>query len=494
MSTSSHVVEQDEPDDFESFIETCAQEFGWEPNTPEPPLPQSFTIFNDRYSSDQSGKRPDVRESFSAFNELPRELRLEIWTINLRRHRFLDVVLSNSATDTVGHEQAYEDELAGEDPQHSTKKTPAKYQASFRSRLASLSPLFSVCQESASAARNFYSIQLPCYATAANHVVSMPLSPEWDILNISTNNMTNASGVLAEFFHDLRTTDLYGRGSSNLCLGHQEMKALSDIDVNRLSPPVRQSYQGSLTALRRLYWRCTPRADLARICGSLLRTRTLTWYSTTLPLFPGLDLAAGAMDIDFVGADSRPISPDLQDVWFGQDPRLFLPLWAQIQRNLGLDESNRRCECRVLLAAEPRGDEAVRYLADVERSHAVPSHAMSGRASVDAYLSTEVAEFRKTVGAEESDRCPGSSGGLGQSEWQLALRDRASLGVHLPASAEEFVKLRLPETAVGFWLFDPADLDRLPPARGSLTGKTLLRLGELRDVRPELCVFNLQRT
>lgn len=477
MSTSLNAMEDtgDEPDAFDLFVKTCVGEYGWSLDPPRPPTPRAFDIFNDRHFSNYCGK--SAQEVFSFFSELPRELRLEIWAVNLRQHRFLDVALSGP-TGTGDNQQAG----------RCNPSKVATHQAFFRSRLASLSPLLSVCRESASVAKSFYSIRIPC-STTLNHAVFMPLSPEWDILNIYTHNVDDSARarVLSEFLHDLKTADLHGHGALHLCLDHRGMEALRDLDVTQLLPPVLQSYRASMAGLRRLFWRCTPRAGLTRIGGNLLHTRTLAWYSTTIPLFPCPDLAADAVEVDFIGADARCIAPDLHQVWVGQDPRPFTSLWAQIQRNAGLPESNSQCQCQVLLAADPCEDATLEQSGGSESPLAVP---MGGRAAVDAYLSKEVAEFRRIMGGKSTGDFGRNE--LSQLEWRSALKDRAPPGVSPLASADEFVEVRVPATAVGFWLFDPADLERLPPANEHLAGKTVWRLADM-CIKPELCVFNLQQ-
>lgn len=460
---------------FELFWLECAELFGWSLD-PLPPIPaRNFDIFNDRHFSNHDGK--STLPTFSRFGDLPSELRLKIWAINLRQHRFLDVVL----TPPPG---TGDNDPAG---QHI-------YQAFFRSR--SLSPLFSVCHESANEANAFYSIRLACFTTP-NHAGIMRLSPEWDMLNIYTHNgsdhhhwptLREPARAICEFLHDLKTADWHDRGAVHVCLDLKGMKALRDLDVTELAPHLRQSYQASVAGLRRIYFRCTPHADFIRMGCNLVFTRTLTWYSTTMPLIPRHNLAPDAVEVDFLGVDTRPIAPDLHDVWVGHDPRQISSLWTQIQRNAGLPQSNTQCQCRVLLAAEPDTD----WRRRPPGGHPPASIPMDNRASVDAYLSQEVANFCRNV---DDNTKPLFGPPIQPGEWRQALKARVPPGVPPLPSAEEFVDVRVPETAVGFWLFDPADLERLAPVNpaGQFAGKGVWKNLSEFGVKPELCVFNLGR-
>lgn len=336
------------------------------------------------------------------------------------------------------------------------------------------SALADACLESARVARSFYSIGVSYFRTPPGESTwpeqrsVMSLSPDWDILDVYSTDEDDAQKAehIVEFFNDLRTADTAGKGALNLCLDRCQVKALVELNIPKLAAPVLQSYKYTVAGLRRLYWRILS-ADPGRImAGWFYHTRTHPWHNVSMPLMADLST------VEFAGEDPRPTAPDLHQVWVGRDPRDIPALWARVERNLGVragsqgaTTSDRRggLHCRFLLASEPR-----RPIVD--------------RASVDRQLACEVRSFCEILEDEVA--------GLAlASMWRKALEKHTPELDTSSMNLEEILNSRVSNTAVGFWLIDPAHLGPVLDDNFNIY-KTVIDMSEL-AIKPELCLFNL---
>ncbi|KAF3769479.1 hypothetical protein M406DRAFT_100488, partial [Cryphonectria parasitica EP155] len=174
---------------------------------------REFELFNDRHYYNNSpadgGSESSRDDAFHLFCRLPLELRLKIWTINLKRHRFLHILVSHKP-DSLGHsgrdeateehtEQAAQDGSSDEEFSNFAHQSQLEFDKTYEVCLRAeplLSVLFYTCRESARAAREFYRIPLRLSPTLPGRVATQPgrkkvvfLNPEWDILDFTYHGL-----------------------------------------------------------------------------------------------------------------------------------------------------------------------------------------------------------------------------------------------------------------------------------------------------------------
>ncbi|KAF3769480.1 hypothetical protein M406DRAFT_354026 [Cryphonectria parasitica EP155] len=189
-----------------------------------------------------------------------------------------------------------------------------------------------------------------------------------------------------------------------------------------------------------------------------------------------MPLMADTTAVDFIGPDPRPISPDLHQVWFGTDSRQIPKFWSELESSLGVragQDAGMPVDCRVLLASCPWDGHGM--------TDGIVTFLISNRKTADIYLTKETRDACDFLGSK-----------LALGGWRRSV-ERFTPEMN-PRSLQEWVDGRVPNTAVGFWLIDPAQLG--PPSEPDAMDfpdnePAVLNLAG-RDSKMESCLFGLR--
>ncbi|KAK3327018.1 hypothetical protein B0T19DRAFT_420609 [Cercophora scortea] len=410
--------------------------------------------------------------SFPTFPNLPPELRLRVWELSLSHPRIIRVRLRNrllmdgllarqppyplpSSSDSPddSHQLSTSSpSSASSAPPELDPPTRPPSRASERygavvDGYQTLSKLFRVSREARSAAQSFYRVHLPCWlirgatlrhsSSETMHPGTLYFNPDHDFLHI-----TNDTGQVADFLHDLRTVhDPRGVGLLNLAVDGNGLTGPGGLcgiasSLATLPPELRDSFVATLTQLREVFFlqiQHTGRHVLGYRSGAPTADNLLNLSFPILPVGPSFNR---------LPRDPRAAAAhDLAQVFINLDPREMLHAWRRLFHDIfgsGV-VAPPQTEYRVLLAFAPP-----------------QSCAVYDRRDAEEWLRREEQMWlTETMGWAEN--------GMGRGE----------------------------ETAFGFWLFPVEAFGELPKAVGDSLRREPPRVLDLRGSPPELGVVSL---
>lgn len=500
-------------------------------------------IFNSRYFGREASPSLGADTEFHLFAQLPRELRLQIWTWHLRRRRFLRVLLEEAVSEPEP-EVSYPESASvpGSGPYHSlgdddewaaifaagpgssdtevmretagsseTQTSPSAgpttappLRVTFLGAPSPAMPaLRLVCREARDAHNSVYRIRLPALARihcedgarwhTTTRIVAY-LNPELDILSLQAPNPPEIAALnLLPFFlhhllqHDFSPTPLRF-GARHLCvdlrhLGSDHRDGLDEVsheDPAPLAPDVLASVRLAVPNLRSLYLRL--------VTTSHLEPRVMSGPFANTRSLPWYNASVPVLP----GA-SWGFSSAVEPVRGGGDPRLACPEGAADLRQVWIVNQLRPsldvwAGLKRTWGAPAGGGAGTRVRAlvglDAEGWTDRADLVGGGSISLEAYLRSERAAWQSLM--EPALDMGKLLRGCFQTAQQNLLPGSGSGGP--PAMApEEWISRRQPHTAVGFWLIDP---DMLEAAETTgYVGKKIANLSERGPKDIELWVF-----
>lgn len=485
-------------------------------------LDRSFDIFNDRYFdqkpisfSHSSSGVPDCA-TFSRFLDLPKELRLEIWTCHLRHRRFLRVLLEETTTGTCGetaaaerspwHEDDSEDYEERVSPLSATPEQPGVVGAGhiritfLDASIASLPAVPLVCREAYQAYTSFYPIRLPSLVRAPSDPSGCEtrqtvahLHPGNDIISVEAPHPPQIieRSLLPYFLHTLLQHDTSPAslrfGVRNLCLDLKQLGSDRDerdsgTATTLLPDDVLISARTTISHLRNLYLRLTTSHLEPRITSGPITTRgTLPWYNASMPILPPpswKDFSSQVEPVD--GGDTRLEAPegvaDLRQVWIGSQIRPSMEVWEDLERAWGVERDEdggvgasggRDLRVRALIALAPETSDGMEDFLRKEKAQWLGM--MDPTSDFGAHLLSmfELAQQRFLVGYSSSSPPPDASvEAVAPDDWYLRRRE---------------------QTAAGYWLVDPKVLGGAKTT--ILAGRQVADLSEQGKAAIKLWVF-----
>lgn len=512
-----------------------------DPEPEEQTMAQTHTpaddIFNTRYfGREPSSPAPGPDVGFPLFAQLPRELRLQIWTWHLTRRRFLRVLLEESAEPDPEVLPPYSASQPGSGPCHglsdddewapffaagpedpdaevtrdaagsseteiwpeSVGPTAPPLRVTFLGApIPAMPALRLVCREALDAHNSVYRVRLPALAripygdgsrdyTTARIVAH--LNPELDILSLQMRSPAQLvfRKLVPLFLHHVLQHDFspgsLRLGARHLCVspGHLGSDYHDDgaDGAASLAPHVLASVRLTVTHLRGLYLRLTTAGhrEPRVMSGPLVNARSVPWYNASVPVLPSTSWGP-----------SSAVEPARGDR--GGDPRLAGPEGAADLRQVWIGRQLRP---------------SLEAWAGLERAWGVTAGGGSGGAGT---------RVRALVGLDAEGWAEqtsiGSKNGLGaylreeRAAWESLTDPALEMGgmlrrcfqaaqqaflPGLPAvTPEEWICRRQPHTAVGFWLIDPDALEAAETT--GHTGKKIVNLSERGAENIELWVF-----
>lgn len=466
-----------------------------------------FDIFNDRYFNQRlTGSGASGFDTFTRFLCLPRELRVEIWTLGLRHRRFLRVLLEEITCDetpTAEGSSWYDD--GGEDEgewgalfaptleQRGARKAELVRITFLDASIASPA-LQLVCREAYEAYTSFYRIRLPSLV----RVPSGPdfemrrtvahLHPDYDIISFEAQQITK---LLPLFLHTLLQYDFSPAhlrfGIRNLCLDLKSLGYSSDnsrdSELATIHPPnILVSVRTAVSHLNSLYLRLTtPHLEPRVTTGPLTGSGAQPWYNASMPVLPPSSWKDFSSQIEPVeGGDPRLEVPegiaDLCQVWIGSQIRPSMEVWEELERAWGAERGEDACDLRVraLVALAPE------ECGSMERF-------LRGE-SMERFLQEEKEQWLSWM--EMTSDIGRLHCGMFEGAQKRFLAGSSPSSPSLPLeilSPHDWYLRRRQQTAAGFWLVDPKVLGDAKTTETA--GKQVANLSEHGKEAIELWVF-----
>ncbi|VUC37433.1 unnamed protein product [Clonostachys rosea] len=256
------------------------------------------------------------RDGFQLFRVLPAEIRLAVWNQALSNRRVINVLVRGR----VLMDGFIDSERPGS---HSNEKYGVVVDG-----YQTVSKVFRICRESRKVALEFYRVRLPCWLHKDTWLNNDPLkqgflyfNPDIDFLSIS-----NDSGHVAEFLHDLRVIhDPENVGLLNLATDINNLKfieGLCDIKLDTLSAPVRKSFKATISQIRQVFFIQVQMAG--RLVFSYESPTGQSYRNTAVPV------QAKSPIYDIVGPDPRELGTGLSKFLLLEDPCDMINAWQEL--------------------------------------------------------------------------------------------------------------------------------------------------------------------
>lgn len=372
--------------------------------------------------------QPDTSSSFPQFARLPQELRLYIWSLCLRTERFVRAQLEAPSDDS--------------DQPFTLLVKEAKF----------LNKLFHVNVEARQVAHEFYRVQLPCvyHDGTKKHDATFYLHPELDILWLGPGRYAHKHFIT--LLAQLRESDPQKVGLQNLAMRGNDINALDDIAVPRLSSEEHETLKSTLSSLKNVYYLSIENAGRVHM-GYFGGIPDIKQYE----VHRSKPVMGRIPSFTRLASDPRPnIDYDLSKVFVGTfDPRRMVFHFRKLLQKWGVPKCKTRHHFLLANSEQYRG-----RIAD--------------RKSAERWLKAEDESW------------------LGGQERFKKLIEKGERKV--PIETEEELQAA-PRTAVGFWVFPVSALGKYPKMdveyqydAGYWKAKRVL---DLREYRPQLCLAHL---
>ncbi|KAI0381202.1 hypothetical protein F5Y04DRAFT_256004 [Hypomontagnella monticulosa] len=377
-------------------------------------------IYNTAYQQIQ-GER-----EFPQFSLLPKELRLDIWEHEMRRHRII-VIRAEIPFDPYMEGPSVED-LPVEGPFVDGDKI--------------LSKLLRINREARQAALQFYRVHMPCTFTGGYREDRISISsgtlllnPEFDILHVRaiSNNGTN---ILFDLTYSVKALDPLGIGILNMAFDVFDICDIlnypSFTDMTTIDPRKREALMTTIAQLNEVFF-ITRNEARHYIRETTINKIKLHRYRPIWSRIPTFDRLA---------RDPRPIGDELHEVYiYMAEARYMVVRWRTTLQSWGVP-------------LHPLSK--YRFLVTTGNS------VILDRAGVEAWLDYEDSSWgeklRHISNFKNIDRLLKPN-----KEEFFRLRKQR---IEVPRSPEEHKRALLEKTPVGFWLFPVEALGQFPPDGG----------------------------
>ena len=266
------------------------------------------------------------RLHFTGFQDLPKELRLEIWRYALQRQRFI-------------HIRIFADKAASAEIQNIACAAERNLDILVMNGTRWQSKLHRVNKESRAEALKFYRIHLPCkyqmVHEGRNRDFCSPyklndgvvhINPEWDVLWISRTY--GATKALIPFLHQLKAVyDPRRVGLLNLAFEGSDL-ILCDFERSEYDHVMWSSFVETLLQLREIWI-----VSITKVGRQVNNALDAYNFGTPAPVFNrSVPIMSTPVTFERLPRDPRPIGADLEYVIEVGGQRRWMEEWLQLLR------------------------------------------------------------------------------------------------------------------------------------------------------------------